>query len=75
MHDTARRFQMEIQIGHCQNQNRPLRDTTGQHLSRLVLAFALPILVLICDRFFAAPLRALSPTGLFIAYFSLPFFS
>jgi hypothetical protein len=34
-------------------------------VSRQVLA--LPILVLVCDRFFTAPFRALSPTGLFTA--------
>lgn len=33
-------------------------------LSRLVQVVAPPILVLVCDRFFTAPLRALSPTGL-----------
>jgi hypothetical protein len=39
----------------------------------LVQVFALPILVLVWDRFFTAPLRALSPTGLFTAI-SLPSF-
>ena len=36
-------------------------------LLRLVKAVTPPSLFFICDRFFTAPLRALSPTGLFTA--------
>lgn len=36
-------------------------------LSRLVQAEAPPIVVFVCERFFTAPLRALSPVGLLTA--------
>src|SRR6185369_2022203 len=41
-------------------------------LLRLVHAVAPPRLALTCDRFFTAPLRALSPTGLLTATLILP---
>ena len=41
-------------------------------LLRLVQADAPPIVVLVCERFFTAPLRALSPVGLLTATVHLP---
>jgi hypothetical protein len=40
-----------------------------EFLSRFVQALAPPKLLFVCDRFFTAPLRALSPAGLLTAIF------
>jgi hypothetical protein len=40
-----------------------------EFLSRFVQALAPPKVVFVCDRFFTAPLRALSPVGLLTAIF------